>query len=143
MKAIKKVLKPRKSIESLFVLLALNNQIQNFTPTLNQDFESRDFSYFETMTFRDQDSRSRLEVQIRGETETRLSKMCLETVSRTETGLENYITNPILKLFYKLSFGIHLWRFPERGISLTISKYLLLKHLLILIKTSALLMDCT
>ena len=58
----------------------------------NQDFESRDFSYFETMTFRDQDSRSRLEVQVRGETETRLSKMCLETVSRTETGLENYIT---------------------------------------------------
>ena len=44
------------------------------------------------MTFRDQDSRSRLEVQVRGETETRLSKMCLETVSRTETGLENYIT---------------------------------------------------
>ena len=44
------------------------------------------------MTFRDQDSRSRLEVQVRGETETRLSKMCLETVSRTETGLEIYIT---------------------------------------------------
>ena len=44
------------------------------------------------MTFRDQDSRSRLEVKVRGETETRLSKMCLETVSRTETGLENYIT---------------------------------------------------
>ena len=45
------------------------------------------------MTFRDQDSRSRLEVQVRGETETRLSKMCLETVSRPETGLENSITN--------------------------------------------------
>ena len=45
------------------------------------------------MTFRDQDSRLRLKVQVRGETETRLSKMCLKTVSRTETGLENYITN--------------------------------------------------
>ena len=44
------------------------------------------------MTFRDQDSRSRLEVQVRGETETRLSKLCLETVSRPETGLENSIT---------------------------------------------------
>ena len=72
--------------------------MQNFTPTPNQDFESRDFSYFETMTFRDQDSRSRLEVQIRGETETRLSKMCLETVSRTETGLENYITTTLQEL---------------------------------------------
>ena len=92
-KAIKKVLRPRKSIESLFALLALNNQIQNFTPTPNQDFESRDVSYFETIIFRDQDSRSRLEVQIRGETETRLSKMCLETVSRSETGLENSITS--------------------------------------------------
>ena len=44
------------------------------------------------MIFRDQDSRSRLEVQVRGETETRLSKMCLETVSRPETGLGNSIT---------------------------------------------------
>ena len=35
------------------------------------------------MTFRDQDSRSRLEVQVRGETETRLSKMCLETRDRS------------------------------------------------------------
>ena len=63
-KAIKKVLRARKSIESLFALLALNNQIQNFTPTPNQDFESRDFSYFETIIFRDQDSRSKLEVQV-------------------------------------------------------------------------------
>ena len=52
------------------------------------------------MTFRDQDSRSRLEVQVRGETETRLSKMCLETVSRTETGLENYITSDDLTWWY-------------------------------------------
>ena len=74
-----------------FVSLALASSLVSSTPPL-QDFESRDFSYFETMTFRDQDSRSRLEVQVRGETETRLSKMCLETVSRTETGLENYIT---------------------------------------------------
>ena len=59
----------------------------------NQDFESRDFSYFDTMTFRDQDSRPRREVQVRGETETRLSKMCLETVSRPETSLENSITS--------------------------------------------------
>ena len=63
----------------------------------NQDFESRDFSYFETIIFRDQDSRSRLEVQVRGETETRLSKMCLETVSRPETGLENSIHNSELR----------------------------------------------
>ena len=44
------------------------------------------------MTFRDQDSRSRLEVQVRGETKTRLLKMRLEIVSRPETGLENSIT---------------------------------------------------
>ena len=87
------MLRPKRSIKSLFALLALNNYIQNFTSMPNQDFESRDFSYFETMTSRDQDSRSRLEVQVRGETETRLSKMCLETVSRSETGLENSITS--------------------------------------------------
>ena len=86
-KAIKKVLRPRKSIESLFALLALNNLIQNFTPTPNQDFESQDFSYFETMTFRDQDSRSRLEVQVRGETENEtfknVSRDSLETRDRS------------------------------------------------------------
>ena len=71
-------------MESFFAVLALNNHIQNFTPTPNQDFESQDFSYLETMTFRDQDSRSRLEVQVRGETETRLSKMCLETRDRSQ-----------------------------------------------------------
>ena len=59
------MLRPRKSIESLFALLALNNYIQNFAPTPNQDFESRDFSYFETIIFQDQDSRSRLEVQVK------------------------------------------------------------------------------
>ena len=48
------------------------------------------------MTFRDQDLRSRLQDQVRGEIEKRLSKMCLETVSRPETGLENSISN-----FYK------------------------------------------
>ena len=64
------------------------------------------------MTFRDQDSRSRLEVQIRGETETRLSKMCLETVSRTETGLENYITNTDEWREYRL-LNLPLVFFPD------------------------------
>ena len=76
----------------------------------NQDFESRDFSHFETMTFWDQDPRSRLEVQARGETETRLSKMCLETVLRPETGLDNSITSAkrffIFKI-YELVFSNH------------------------------------
>ena len=90
------MLRPRKSIESLFALLALNNQIQNFTPTPNQDFESRDFSYFETIIFRDQDSRSRLEVQVRGETETRLSKMCLEIQDRSRE-LHHYCEHRIQK----------------------------------------------
>ena len=68
------------------------------------------------MTFRDQDSRSRLEVQVRGETETRLSKMCLETVSRTETGLEKYITNILLNEYLpQLIFLFYFMRKNWRG----------------------------
>ena len=81
------MLRPRKSIESLFALLALNNYIRNSTPTSNKNFEFRYFSNFKTMTFRDRDSRSRLEVQVRDRDET------FKNVSRDslETGLENFI----------------------------------------------------
>ena len=55
------------------------------------------------MTFRDQDSRSRLEVQVRGETETKLSKMCL----KTRDGLENSITS---------NYSRPLMYFPTRNL---------------------------